>query len=566
MSVPPPSIGLGAKAGTCVLNLHDEIDDDSADVWITRPPFSASNALHRGLYALEQKLRCDVCQELFKVPVTLRQCGHTFCNHCIQRHAETVKQSTKRIPGCPKCRQQFSDADLKPNSAVEQIKFSYQAIRSQLMQALQEVFANTKQQAEESDNKRSTRKRSHQDYAECSGTESSSDSSVHAADVLRDIDGNKKQLTMTKRAKTSYNSLKKKQLKELCQKEGLPTTGTDEELKARHRAFITLYNVECDSTRPRSKRELLRDFLKQEQTGQQEAKKVAKETKSLKTLLKRRATEGAPLSSGDEALDKKLKDGFDKLIAEARSKRDPSLSAAVRPKNNPPSTSESNAPKELQSSSRSATLPLLTNDANGATTPDPLGLGSRGPSPISHQSSQSTVGLSQPPEMVDKLVANSRRGSRQTPYAAHTTGSGYSAEVTEVPAFLKSPGRNDNAMASASADASNHRATAESMQPPPNRAIAKKSTKPPIATHQTKRKGKPLAKTGIGPKRARKPTVTADQAAARRSGRSIVGPWICQACTYYNEERTYSTAKCAMCENRRSLNSYHSQDDATVSL
>ena len=221
------------------------------------------------------------------------------------------------------------------------------------------------------------------------------------------------------------------------------------------------------------------------------------------------------MSSGDEALDKKLKAGFDKLIAEARSKRCPSFASAQRPKNNSPTTSGSNGQQELQAFSRSAASPLLTNDGTGATSPkDPLGLGSQGPSPISHQSSQSTVGLSQPSEisaMMDRPVANSGPGSRQTPYAAHTIGSGYSAEMTAEPRL-----------------------------PAPPSSIDNNSNRPPIAPRQTKRKEKRSAKTVTGPKRARKPTTDVDHTSTRRSGRSIVGPWTCQVCTYYNEERPHS--------------------------
>jgi zinc finger of C3HC4-type, RING/SAP domain len=571
----PPSVGIGAMVA-------NEIDDDSADVWITRPPFSKSNALHRGLYTLEQQLRCDVCQDLFKVPVTLR-CGHTYCNHCIQKHAEQVKQSTKRAPDCPQCRRHFSDSDLKPNSALEQVKFSYQAIRSQLMQALQvsaNLQANDSEPLEAADDnnnqQRATRKRTLIDYNDSTGTESSSDSTGRG-EVLRDIDGNQKQSwpTMTKRAKTSYNSLKKKQLKELCETEGLPTTGSDEELKARHRDFIRLYNVECDSTRPRSKRELLQVFMKQEQTEKMEARKVANETKSLKTLLSKLGScdraEGAALCSGNQVLDQKMKGNFDKMIAEMRSRRGPTSSAAKKHKNTSPRTIARVAQKEPHSSSQTETSPLLSKDGTGATTPeDLLGLGSQGPSPISHHCSQSTVGVSQPSELVERLVTNSGRGFSQSPYAAHTSGAGYNVEPTEEVA-LQQARRNVNAKTSAVSDAaaSNDRATAESMQPQPVSSIAKKHTKPPIAPHQSQSTGKASTKICTGSKKPRKPTRTtrAELAGSRRACRSIVGPWVCHVCTFYNVERTYSTAKCAMCETQRRRETVsHARDDNTVSF
>lgn len=62
----------------------------------------------------------------------------------------------------------------------------------------------------------------------------------------------------------NYHSLKKKQLVELCHKEGLNTHGSDTELKKRHSDFITLYNSECDSAHPRSVGELLAEIRNRE--------------------------------------------------------------------------------------------------------------------------------------------------------------------------------------------------------------------------------------------------------------------------------------------------------------
>jgi hypothetical protein len=62
----------------------------------------------------------------------------------------------------------------------------------------------------------------------------------------------------------NYHSLKKKQLVELCQKEGLSTHGGETELKKRHSDFITLYNSECDSAHPRSVKELRAEIRNRE--------------------------------------------------------------------------------------------------------------------------------------------------------------------------------------------------------------------------------------------------------------------------------------------------------------
>ena len=75
---------------------------------------------------------------------------------------------------------------------------------------------------------------------------------------------NKPKVTLQLKTVTNYHGLKRKKLVEICSKEGLPTNGTDEELKKRHSEFITLYNSECDSEHPRSVHELVKEIKKRE--------------------------------------------------------------------------------------------------------------------------------------------------------------------------------------------------------------------------------------------------------------------------------------------------------------
>ena len=71
-------------------------------------------------------------------------------------------------------------------------------------------------------------------------------------------------LLIKRKPTVSYHNLNKKKLVELCTKEGLPSTGKEDELKQRHSDFITLYNSECDSDHPRSVNELIRELKQRE--------------------------------------------------------------------------------------------------------------------------------------------------------------------------------------------------------------------------------------------------------------------------------------------------------------
>jgi len=68
-----------------------------------------------------------------------------------------------------------------------------------------------------------------------------------------------------KRAKPHYKSLKKKDLKEKCQQEGLPTHGTEKELEKRHAGFLDKCNAECDSLYPRPIAEIRKEYVQEEQ-------------------------------------------------------------------------------------------------------------------------------------------------------------------------------------------------------------------------------------------------------------------------------------------------------------
>ncbi|KAJ1478859.1 hypothetical protein T484DRAFT_1558391, partial [Baffinella frigidus] len=51
--------------------------------------------------ALREALQCPVCMSLLYRPITLPNCGHSFCSECLS--AVVAPASTRHI-GCPVCR------------------------------------------------------------------------------------------------------------------------------------------------------------------------------------------------------------------------------------------------------------------------------------------------------------------------------------------------------------------------------------------------------------------------------------------------------------------------------
>lgn len=75
---------------------------------------------------------------------------------------------------------------------------------------------------------------------------------------------NKSKITLIRKTMITYHGMKRKNLVELCRKEGLSTKGNDDDLKKRHSDFITLYNSECDAEHPRSVDQLIQEIKKRE--------------------------------------------------------------------------------------------------------------------------------------------------------------------------------------------------------------------------------------------------------------------------------------------------------------
>lgn len=60
---------------------------------------------------------CDACHEQFtaqKIPLTLVNCGHTFCKTCINQNIETVHSSKV----CPECNEATPLDQIRPNKKV----------------------------------------------------------------------------------------------------------------------------------------------------------------------------------------------------------------------------------------------------------------------------------------------------------------------------------------------------------------------------------------------------------------------------------------------------------------
>jgi Zinc finger, C3HC4 type (RING finger) len=327
---------------------HDQWDAghlDDPSIWTERLPSGCSSA-GPFLAALDAELRCQICQELYRAPVSLQPCQHTFCSECIRKALADQYNSMNRKTRCVSCNEPVdhrNDKCLVPNRALEKAVLAFTKLRGPLLQVL--LLTTTTSRSVSSCT--TTKAPGNNDgVAEVSyGTTTTetgrrrsrrlpSTSSSAAADSIdddetemgrHDQENNTNTATSTttassskdaptannnriiilrpKKAKPFYNNKTKKQLRELCHAAGLPDHGSDDELRQRHQNYITLYNDECDSVQPLSVRDIVATIIRREK--------------------ERHRQQYAPTYKDIEAsrpLTQQMNDGFRQLIANARKK------------------------------------------------------------------------------------------------------------------------------------------------------------------------------------------------------------------------------------------------------
>ena len=405
--------------------------------------------------------------------------------------------------------------------------------------------------------------------------------------------------------KTIYGNMKKNKLKELCRSIGLPDHGNEQALKKRHQYFVTLYNSYCHSRNPKSQQEVVQEVKEWERNinkasmvdsgpaGFQQAFEVLKRQRKIIGESKD-VKGGTHAKSGIAWFDDIMDKIFAKLIQEERDKlrangkksamgsasnrlakeetesttgeetnnTSPPPASAAASASPAPGTSDSSAsngnpmsasgtchnPSSTQMAYDPAAVAGIANNsaifspnAIMATpaVPKLFQPGSNAPSTISHKQSQQSVLMTNGVNL-DPTLHIQVNTSHSSPYANHA------------------PQRKPKPPTEAEITKTRHEAA---------RLYALSETncnKPKNVTENndnkaTKRSPTTLLDAGITKTRlpARAPAPAPNAPPTRRSGRSICGPWQCMVCTFHNTTRTWTSAKCEMCGNKRSSQGNH---------
>lgn len=81
------------------------------------------NLNFKNIKQFDNLLRCSICKEIFKVPNSIKECGHTFCSKCIRE--SLVSMSLNNNLGikikCPICYIKIDQSKLIFNKFLDEI-------------------------------------------------------------------------------------------------------------------------------------------------------------------------------------------------------------------------------------------------------------------------------------------------------------------------------------------------------------------------------------------------------------------------------------------------------------
>ncbi|GKY93725.1 hypothetical protein MPSEU_000339600 [Mayamaea pseudoterrestris] len=471
----------------------DELDDEQ--IW--KPSFPP-------LCDFEEHLRCEICREFFNVPVSLVACKHTFCSVCIRTHLLSNGMSKSEFlvkPHCPSCNAEVETSGrdfckaFYPNHQLQKIVSSFERMREGLKTVVSAksndlATANSELPAQDERAER------------CSARNVHAASAIAAADI--GIDTINVQVFPSAHAKKSrriYGNLKKEALRKVCRAEGLAIDGNDQELIERHKTFVTAWNAECDSLHPKSHAEIVSQLAVQERARRQSSwgKRSAK----------------SALNASNPQMNKKLKHGFDKLIQEERERR-----AQVKSEEPTSSADSDGGNDNVKPAAHEIDEEFNKDYAESAARQDDVmeDAAATGDDKVHHDVDNGLIHDSDPTNLQVHSAVTAEDDAPCAPdHDAYSIASS-SASEDDISVYEVSKENDDKGLSDRGDD--------NNIITPPQEPIQHSKSTYVKSSSTAKLRGRP-------------------------STYSLIGPWSCNACTFYNEKHTWRNAPCEVCRTLR---------------
>mmetsp|Transcript_32476 Transcript_32476/g.63592 ORF Transcript_32476/g.63592 Transcript_32476/m.63592 type:complete len:378 (-) Transcript_32476:147-1280(-) len=371
--------------------------------------------------------------------------------------------------------------------------------------------------------------------------------------------------------------MKRKQLLELCRKENLSTTGSDMELKRRHEDWILLYNSECDSAHPRPVHELLKVLRAREAaTKAEEMRSIhngSKRQESLFNRLQKSSVGGSTKpSSGEESFDALVKKNYQDMIRDLKERKQKEKLKTIAVKENVDENDEV-ADQWKEEEQKETSVDKLSSDAaispSGFVGVDDRTSALTGMKHVDGSTSaEPEAALQSPSNTLKNSVPNSceiskHLGTKSTLEMINSDQSMMHRAVSAAaPPSLPHLSPNNSVMPPTLINS--HVSTSESTgaayesvsvatTPNPSsgtqiETAVHSQTHSPQLQNVSSMSAVYYSAPGLKSMRA-----TPHSSMSSRSKGSIIGPWSCSRCTFFNEKRNWSGAKCEVCNNPREM-------------
>jgi len=343
-----------------------------------------------------------------------------------------------------------------------------------------------------------------------------------------------------------YGGMKKRKLQQLCAQYNLSTKGSERELKTRHGKFVTLYNAECAATHPHTMEELASEVMQRENN----AKKVSsvdqrngtyKQNKDMQNLweARKRAGKGEDVlvRSGNEKFDALIKNNFSDMIRALKEQK-----------------RKVNKKKEMEGCNDENRNDEMGTNIKGVDTPhnEPSKKASSGESP-------NTQKLSMEAETVNVSSCKNNSQGQNNNQDRFVSLSGIAHEAIKINDKTTSPESEslqdtDEFKAPSSLGGS---CTSKEYLATPNTSFDVKKWIDDQFVQDIDDET-PRCKKDVSSLQNEFPSVTHSISYSNEKptkqdnfSPSLIGAWDCPACTYKNEKRTFSFARCEICNTKR---------------
>ncbi|KAL3908402.1 MAG: hypothetical protein SGILL_008495, partial [Bacillariaceae sp.] len=215
------------------------------------PPFSFAlpdeaayleDDIPKALHGIFETLSCKICGGLCENAVSIQPCGHTLCSVCFRGHLQSNKTGKHRQKNaCAVCKKEIEgnvDKHLVKNRHIQEAVFAFK----KFIDSLQRENMAT--------------------VTERSGRSSRSGSAQQAS--FSGLGKDEERPITTRLPPRNYSTMKSKDLKVLCDKYHLQSTGKDAKLRDKLKRFNVLWNAELDSIFPRTPSVLAKQVDKEE--------------------------------------------------------------------------------------------------------------------------------------------------------------------------------------------------------------------------------------------------------------------------------------------------------------